>query len=256
MRIGATNVLTCLALLLAALGIWAAAAYPVPEFTPAQLADPAFVQQAIAKAEAARSDLEARRSRASSLQLASLDNDLKKVGMVLEFLQYVKAHGYHEEDPGLNALAYVKSQRKISSQELPQVAKNPAAAGEPAGRPDPVPDPAGSPAISHGEPVDIERHLVKGKTVVFDFYSDYCGPCRQVGPRLEKLDARREDLVVIRVDINRPGVQGIDWNSTVARQYGLRSIPHFVIYSPDGKKVAEGQEASAQVYKMLGDSGL
>jgi thiol-disulfide isomerase/thioredoxin len=246
--------LQILGIMAASLSIWVAAAYPVPEFTPQQLADPAFVQQAIAKAEAARSDLEARRSRASSLQLASLDNDLKKAGMVLEFLQYVKAHGYRADDPGLIALAYVKNQRKISSQELPQVAKNPAAGGEPAGRQ--APAPAETPVISHGEPVDIERHLVKGKTVVFDFYSDYCGPCRQVGPRLEKLDARRDDLVVIRVDINRPGVQGIDWNSTVARQYGLRSIPHFVVYSPDGKKVAEGQEASAQVYKMLGDAGL
>jgi len=254
MKTGARQVLTVLGLVASWLAAWVAAAYPVPEFTPQQLADPAFVKQALAKAEAGRTDLEAKRSKASALQLASIDNDLRKVGMVLEFLQYVKAHGYHPGDAGLDALAYTKSQRKISSQELPQVAKSPVVEGETGGPP--APEPAQTAPITHGEAVDIERHLVKGKTVVFDFYSDYCPPCRNVAPRLEKLDAKRDDLVVIRVDINRPGVQGIDWNSTVARQYGLRSIPHFVIYSPDGKKAAEGQEASAQVYKMLGDAGL
>jgi thiol-disulfide isomerase/thioredoxin len=254
MRAGAKRTPVGVLTIVAALAAWIAAAYPVPEFTPQQLGDPAFVQQAIAKAEASRSDLEAKRSKASSLQLASIDNDLRKVGMVLEFLQYVKAHGYRPGDPGLDALAYTKSQRKISSQELPKVAKNPAPSGGVAGPPDPEPAPTAP--ITHGEAVDIERHLVKGKTVVFDFYSDYCPPCRNVAPRLEKLDAARDDLVVIRVDINRPGVQGIDWNSMVARQYGLRSIPHFVVYSPDGKKLAEGQEASARVYKMLGDAGL
>ena len=254
MREGAKHALAGTALIAASMAIWIAAAYQVPEFTPQQLGDPAFVQQALAKAEASRADLEARRSKASSLQLASIDNDLRKVGMVQEFLQYVKVRGYHPGDPGLDTLAYIRSQRKISSQELPQVAKNPAAAGESAGPP--APEPASAAPITHGEAVDIERHLVKGKTVIFDFYSDYCPPCRNVAPRLEKLDASRDDLVVIRVDINRPGVQGIDWNSPVARQYGLRSIPHFVIYSPAGTQVAEGQEASAQVYTMLGDGGL
>lgn len=254
MRDGAKRAPAGALVIVASLAAWVAAAYQVPEFTPQQLGDPAFVQQAIEQAEADRAGLETRRSRASSLQQASNDNDLRKVGAVLEFLQYVKAHGYRPGDPGLDALAYTKSRRKISSQELPQVAKNPGAAVEPAGPP--APEPASAAPITRGEAVDIERHLVKGKTVVFDFYSDFCGPCRQVGPRLEKLDTRREDLVVVRVDINRPAVQGIDWNSPVARQYGLHSIPHFVIYSPDGKKLAEGQEASAQVYKMLGEAGL
>jgi hypothetical protein len=44
---------------------------------------------------------------------------------------------------------------------------------------------------------------------------------------------------VVKVDINRPGVKKIDWDSPVAKQYGMGSIPRFKIYGPDGKLIAE-----------------
>jgi hypothetical protein len=46
-----------------------------------------------------------------------------------------------------------------------------------------------------------------------------------------------------RIDINRPGVVGIDWTSPLARQYALQSIPHLVIYGPDKRLIAEGDTA-------------
>ena len=97
--------------------------------------------------------------------------------------------------------------------------------------------------ISHGQPIAVADYLVPGKTTVFDFYSEYCGPCMQIAPELEKLHARRADLAVVKVDINRPGVKGIDWQSPVALQYDLHSIPHFKIFGPDGKLKAEGDDA-------------
>lgn len=97
--------------------------------------------------------------------------------------------------------------------------------------------------ISQGQPVKLEDYLVPGKTTVFDFFSEYCPPCRAISPKLEKLHAERDDLAVVKVDINRPGVKGIDWQSPVARQYDLHSIPHFKIFGPDGKLQAEGNDA-------------
>ena len=97
--------------------------------------------------------------------------------------------------------------------------------------------------ISQGKEVTLADYLVPGKTTVFDFYSEYCPPCRAIAPRLEKLHMARADIVVVKIDINRPEVQGIDWKSPVARQYNLRSIPHFKVYDPDGKLQAEGDEA-------------
>ena len=97
--------------------------------------------------------------------------------------------------------------------------------------------------ISQGQTVTLADYLVPGKTTVFDFFSEYCPPCMRISPELEKLHARRADLAVVKVDINRPGHKGIDWQSPVARQYDLHSIPHFKIFGPDGKLKAEGDDA-------------
>jgi hypothetical protein len=51
------------------------------------------------------------------------------------------------------------------------------------------------------------------------------------------------------VDINRPGVKGIDWDSPVSLQFNLPSTPQFKIYGPDGKLQAEGRPAYDLVKK-------
>lgn len=104
----------------------------------------------------------------------------------------------------------------------------------------PVPEKQSAPLhISQGKEVALADYLVPGKTVVFDFTSPYCGPCRAYSQPLDDLHAKRGDIVVVKVDINRPEVRGIDWQSPVARQYDLHSIPHFKVYGPDGKLLGE-----------------
>ncbi|MEO6873233.1 MAG: thioredoxin family protein [Opitutaceae bacterium] len=114
-----------------------------------------------------------------------------------------------------------------------------------------APKSATPPRIAHGQQVDIKAYLSTGRTTIFDFTSEYCPPCRAIAPYLHKLHATRPDIAVVEVDINRPGVQGIDWASPVAQQYGLQSIPHFKVFGPDGRLQAEGQEASVLVRQML-----
>lgn len=104
---------------------------------------------------------------------------------------------------------------------------------------------------SEGRPVDITKHVVRGKINVFDFYSKYCGPCMRIAPLLEKLAEKRHDVVVHKVDINRPGVEGIDWRSPLAQQYKLESIPHFKVFDAKGKKIADGEAGTDYVIKML-----
>ncbi len=105
--------------------------------------------------------------------------------------------------------------------------------------------------ISQGQEVDLADHVAAGKITIFDFYSDYCPPCRTISPKLEELARKRDDIAVVKVDINRPGERGIDWRSPVARQYSLRSIPHFVIYGTNGRVMAEGRSAAEKVYGWL-----
>jgi thiol-disulfide isomerase/thioredoxin len=105
--------------------------------------------------------------------------------------------------------------------------------------------------VSRGEPVNLADFMLPGKTTVFDFYSEYCGPCVQVAPSLEKLHRSRDDIVVVKVDINRPGIREINWRSPVAQQYGLRSIPHFKVYGADGKLLAEDGPAGARARQLV-----
>jgi thiol-disulfide isomerase/thioredoxin len=93
--------------------------------------------------------------------------------------------------------------------------------------------------VSQGQEIKLSDYAVPGKITVFDFTSKYCGPCQVYNEPLAKLHAQRPDIAIVKVDINRPDVKRIDWQSPVAKQYGLQSIPHFKVYGPDGKLVAE-----------------
>lgn len=94
-----------------------------------------------------------------------------------------------------------------------------------------------------GAKVDIEKFLVKGKTNIFDFYADWCGPCKSIAPQLEKLAAQNKDVVVMKVNIDK-------WNSPVCQQYQIRSVPNFKIYDASGKLQSEGGEAYGKILQM------
>lgn len=105
--------------------------------------------------------------------------------------------------------------------------------------------------IAKGEQVEIRDYLVEGQITVFDFMSDYCGPCVRIAPFLDRLHQERDDITVVKVDINRPNIRGIDWRSPVARQYSMSSIPHFKIFGADGELMAEGQAAGVLLDRWL-----
>jgi hypothetical protein len=72
-------------------------------------------------------------------------------------------------------------------------------------------------------------------------------------PVLDDLVERRPDLALRRVDINRPGAEGIDWKSPVARQFGITSLPHVKVFGPDKKLIAEGDPALTMVQQWAGE---
>lgn len=111
-------------------------------------------------------------------------------------------------------------------------------------------------AANPGQTLDLQSLAVKGKPTLIDIYSPFCPPCLALAPVIEKLAAKRPDLAIKRVNINRQEVQGIDWRSPLAQQYKIRQVPYFMIFNPLGQLVAEGQGAIPQVESWLKQAGL
>ena len=107
-----------------------------------------------------------------------------------------------------------------------------------------------------GQPLDVKSLLVQGKTTLIDFHSPFCPPCVQLAPIMAKLAAKRPDLAIRKVNINRPQVNGIDWQSPLAQQYQIRQVPYFMIFSPQGELVAQGRDAVETVGGWLREAGL
>ena len=112
--------------------------------------------------------------------------------------------------------------------------------------------PAGPPAdlaiITHGEKVDLEAHLAKGKYTVVDFYASWCPPCRVVGPALERLaTAEPARLALRKVDV-------VDWTMPVVEQYGIEALPHLMLYDAEGKRIAEGDAVYKALLDIFGDA--
>ena len=79
---------------------------------------------------------------------------------------------------------------------------------------------------------NFEQDVLKSsEPVVVDFWAEWCGPCRMIGPALEEISNEMSGKVKI-AKLN------VDENPQVASQYGIRSIPALMMFK-DGKMVSQ-----------------
>ena len=64
--------------------------------------------------------------------------------------------------------------------------------------------------------------LMNDKTVVVDFWAEWCGPCKLVAPILEEIAAANENIVIAKLNV--------DENPQTSASYGITSIPTMNIY--------------------------
>ena len=73
--------------------------------------------------------------------------------------------------------------------------------------------------------------LKSDKPVLVDFWADWCGPCKMIGPALEEISEELGDQVTIaKMDIMA--------NTQIPGDIGVKSIPLMVLFK-DGKQVAQ-----------------
>ena len=134
----------------------------------------------------------------------------------------------------------------------------------------------------NGELVTEPRHLSdyvgKGKVVLVDFWSPWCPPCKAELPNIkavwEKYHGDDFDVLSVAVweesrgmnwrnTIDTAAVYGVQWNQInnghqePASLYGIRGIPHMVLFDAEGKIIARGDDLRGEdlepaVAKALG----
>ncbi|MGD9682754.1 MAG: hypothetical protein AB7W16_16310 [Candidatus Obscuribacterales bacterium] len=106
-----------------------------------------------------------------------------------------------------------------------------------------------------GECFNIGNYLVPGKFNVVFLYSPYDQQSMNIKQQLPLLAQARGDLAIRTVNVNRPDVQGVDWQSPIAQAEGLNSLPYIRIFDPSLNMRAHGRPAREQLLQWLGEMG-
>lgn len=91
---------------------------------------------------------------------------------------------------------------------------------------------------------NFETVLSGDKTILIDFYADWCGPCKMVAPIIHEIAEEREDIVVGKINV--------DDQIELARAFNVTSIPMLAVIK-DGKVVRSevGARPKAAILEML-----
>ena len=79
---------------------------------------------------------------------------------------------------------------------------------------------------------NFDKEVLKsGRLTLVDFWAEWCGPCKMIGPALEEIsEEMKEDIRITKLNI--------DENPLTPQKYGVRGIPTLLLFR-NGEVVAE-----------------
>ncbi|MGL4307713.1 thioredoxin [Cetobacterium sp. SF1] len=92
---------------------------------------------------------------------------------------------------------------------------------------------------------NFKQEVLEAKGVVLvDFWADWCGPCKMLGPILDELSMELKNIKIAKVNVDESG--------ELAGEYGIRSIPTMIVFK-DGQKIDQmvGLKQKAELKELL-----
>ena len=91
---------------------------------------------------------------------------------------------------------------------------------------------------------NIDLVLKSDKKVLVDFYADWCGPCRMVGPFIEEISEEHPEYLVCKINV--------DEEPELALKYNVSSIPAIMVFE-NGEPVSwfVGAKSKGKILELL-----
>ncbi|MGO8880841.1 MAG: thioredoxin [Desulfomonilaceae bacterium] len=105
---------------------------------------------------------------------------------------------------------------------------------------------AESGALLHVTDADFDQQILKSEVpALVDFWAAWCGPCRQVGPKVEELAVEYKDKIKI-AKLN------VDDNKETPAKYGVKGIPTLILFK-NGQPIGQivGNRPKNEIKDML-----
>jgi thioredoxin 1 len=86
---------------------------------------------------------------------------------------------------------------------------------------------------------ELKKIITENEVVLVDYYAEWCGPCKQLIPRLESLESEYANAVFAKVDV--------DANMEYAKELGVRSVPTVMVLK-NGEVIHRSSGANTPEY--------